>query len=228
MASKDASEARREARGEAILFVVAAAVLLIVLAAVSLAFGWELLGLDGWVWLVLCIPEAVLIGGLFLSSQVGDEKRHRRWLLGLLAFLACGNFAGLIVLVVALLTESASNLTGAQLLMSGLVVWLTNVIVFGLTFWTVDCGGPIRRARDGRTKPDFRFPQDEDGPPAHAAWHPRLEDYVYVAITNGIAFSPTDAMPLTRWAKRLMALESLVSVAAVLLIGARAVGILGV
>jgi hypothetical protein len=42
-----------------------------------------------------------------------------------------------------------------------------------------------------------------------AGWEPRFEDYLYVAMTNGIAFSPTDAMPLTLSAKRLRALESL-------------------
>ena len=60
-----------------------------------------------------------------------------------------------------------------------------------------------------------------------AALLPRFEDYLYVAMTNGIAFSPTDAMPLTLSAKRLMALESLISVAAVLVIAARAVNVIG-
>jgi hypothetical protein len=61
----------------------------------------------------------------------------------------------------------------------------------------------------------------------HEGWYPRLEDYVYVALTNGIAFSPTDAMPLTRWAKASMAMESVISVAAILLVAARAVNVLG-
>jgi len=49
----------------------------------------------------------------------------------------------------------------------------------------------------------------------------------YVALTNGIAFSPTDAMPLTRRAKTLMGLDALISVGAVLLVAARAVNVLG-
>jgi uncharacterized membrane protein len=100
----------------------------------------------------------------------------------------------------------------------------TNVIVFGLCFWTLDTGGPARRARIGRPQPDFRFPQDEERD--RRGSYPRFEDYLYVAVTNGIAFSPTDAMPLTRSAKRLMTLESLISVAAVLVIVARAVNVL--
>jgi hypothetical protein len=228
MAIDELSEARREARVEAILFVVAAASLLIALAAASLVAGWELVGLDGWLWLVLCLPEAVLIGGLFISGQMSrDDRSRHRWLQVFIAFVVVGNLAGLLVLVVALLTEESSDLTGAQLLMSGVVVWFTNVIVFGLWFWTLDCGGPIRRAREGREKPDFQFPQDENRPLAQEGWYPRLEDYVYVALTNGIAFSPTDAMPLTRLAKTLMGVEATISVAAVLLVTARAVNILG-
>jgi hypothetical protein len=107
------------------------------------------------------------------------------------------------------------------------VVWVTNVIVFGLCFWTLDAGGPAERAGAGRRDPDFRFPQDEQSPRAREGWEPAFEDYLYVATTNGIAFSPTDAMPLTLPAKRLMALESLISVAAVLIIAARAVNVIG-
>ncbi len=120
----------------------------------------------------------------------------------------------------ALLTEESSNLSAAQLLASGGVVWLTNVIVFGLWYWWYDAGGPVRRAMHGRKQPDFQFPQDDNRQTAAPGWYPRLEDYVYVALTNGIAFSPTDSMPLTRVAKRLMALDSTISVAAMLLVAA--------
>ena len=106
--------ARREARGEAILFVVVTMALLTGLAVTSLLAGWELIGLPGWVWLALCVPEAVLIGGLFLSAQVGDDERHHRWLQRLLALGVIGNLIGLLVLVAGLLTEKSSDLPGAH------------------------------------------------------------------------------------------------------------------
>ena len=62
--SSELAEARHEARVDATVFVVVALAALIVLAAVSLHADWELIGLRGWVWLILCIPEALLIGGL--------------------------------------------------------------------------------------------------------------------------------------------------------------------
>jgi uncharacterized membrane protein len=217
----------RRAHWEATLFGSAAAVLLIALAVVSYAADWELLGQGGWIWFAVCVPEALLIAGLVWSGRVAEDRRSHRLLLFFLAVGVFGNLVGVLVLVGALLTEKSPDLSGAQLLTSGAVVWLTNVIVFGLCFWTIDAGGPARRARGGRSKPDFRFPQDELTPRSQGSWQPRFEDYLYVALTNGIAFSPTDAMPLTLSAKRLMALESLISVAAVLVIAARAVNVIG-
>ena len=116
----------------------------------------------------------------------------------------------------------------AQLLVSGGAVWFTNAIAFGLAFWELDCGGPVARAlATAPRKPDFQFPQDENPQLARDGWAPRLWDYFYVSLTNATAFSPTDAMPLTRPAKALMAAESTLSAVTVLLVAARAVNILG-
>lgn len=225
--SPELVEARREARVEATVFVAVALALLVLLAAVSLRADWELLGLRGWVWLILCIPEALLIGGLLTSSRVSDHGHSHRLLWFLLVAVIVGNLVSLFVLITALLTEKTADLSGAQLLVSGGAVWLTNLVVFGLTFWMLDGGGPVERAINGRATPDFLFPQDGTPERAPRGWYPRLEDYVYVALTNGIAFSPTDAMPLTRRAKASMALDSMVSIAVVLLVAARAVNVLG-
>jgi hypothetical protein len=222
-----AEEARREARFDATIFGFVAIALLVVLGIVSALADWELLGFKQWLWVVLAAPEAVLVGTLYLTAPMSDHEKAQRiaeWVIG---FVVLGNLLGLGVLIAALLTEKSSELTGPQLLMSGGVLWLTNVIVFGLAFWTIDAGGPAARAVHGRKGPDFQFPQDDNPDNARPGWYPRLEDYVYVALTNGIAFSPTDAMPLTRWAKGMMALDAMISVGAVLLVAARAVNILG-
>jgi hypothetical protein len=95
---------------------------------------------------------------------------------------------------------------------------------FGLLLWQLDEGGPRLRAERGRPDPDFQFPQDAV---RWADWIPRLSDYLYVSLTNAIAVSPTDTMPLTRRAKGLMAVESLISYVVVILVVARAVNVLG-
>jgi hypothetical protein len=215
----------RQTHREASLTGSVAAALLVGLGLVSYVADWELLGQGGWIWFAVCVPEAVLIAGLVHSGRVVDERKSHRRLLLFLWIGVLGNLVGVLVLVGALLEAGSDELSAAQILTSGAVVWLTNVIVFGLCFWTLDAGGPAQRAIAGGQDIDFRFPQDEGLP--RDRWQPAFEDYLYVATTNGIAFSPTDAMPLTLPAKRLMALESLISVAAVLIIAARAVNVIG-
>ena len=153
-------EARREARVEATVFVAAALALLIILALVSLHAGWELVGLRGWVWLILCIPEVLLIGALAAGGRVSDHRLGSRLLWLFIALVVVGNLGGLFVLITALLTEETADLSVTQLLVSGGGVWLTNLVVFGLTFWMLDGGGPVERATSGRATPDFLFPQD--------------------------------------------------------------------
>ena len=142
----------------------------------------------------------------------------------LLGFLAVGSLTATGLLMWALAT---AEITAGQLLLNALVVWGTNLIVFGLLFWELDEGGPLRRVTYGCVTPDFQFPQDQFPGLAPPGWRPRLLDYEYVSLTNSLALSPTDAMPLSRRAKSLMGLESLVSNALVVLVIARAVNVLG-
>ena len=100
------------------------------------------------------------------------------------------------------------------------------MIAYGLWFWALDRGGPIRRREPDPPPPDFQFPQMENPQFAEPGWYPRLFDYVYVSFTNSLAFSPTDAMPLTRRMKLLMLSEAAISSVTVLLIAARAINIL--
>ena len=116
--------------------------------------------------------------------------------------------------------------SGGELLYKAMTIWSTNVIAFGLWYWVFDRGGPVRRREDNPPPPDFQWPQMENPELAAPGWHPRLFDYVYLSFTNSVAFSPTDAMPLSRQAKVLMMLEASASAITVLLVAARAVNIL--
>jgi hypothetical protein len=142
----------------------------------------------------------------------------------LLLIISFGNGVMLIALIASVLGGHEQN--GRELLWKGLAVWTTNVVTFGLLFWEFDRGGPVRRRELDPPLPDFQFPQMENPQLAEPGWQPRLFDYMYVSFTNAIAFSPTDAMPMTRWAKALMLTESAASASAVLVVAARAVNIL--
>ena len=221
--------AAREARDDAAPFALGAAGILIVLALVSLHANWELLGHRlWWIWLIVAAPYVLLSATLLFGlGRLLRHDRRREIVIGLLGVVWFFNVLGVVVLVVSLVSHTAVNITGRQLLMSGGVVWLANAIAFGLAYWELDSGGPVARAlSDEPRKPDFQFPQDENPQLAREGWAPRLMDYFYVSLTNAMAFSPTDAMPLTRPAKTLMAAESTLSAVTILLVAARAVNIL--
>jgi len=221
--------AAREARDDAAPFALGAAGILIVLALVSMHANWDLLGHRlWWMWLVVAAPYVLLSATLLFGlGRLVRHDRRREIVIGLLGVVWFFNVLGVLVLVVSLVSHTAVNITGRQLLMSGGVVWLANAIAFGLAYWELDSGGPVARALAAEPrKPDFQFPQDENPQLAREGWAPRLLDYFYVSLTNAMAFSPTDAMPLTRPAKTLMAAESTLSAVTILLVAARAVNIL--
>jgi hypothetical protein len=221
--------AAREARDDAAPFALAAAAVLVALALISMHAGWDLLGRPlWWIWLIVAAPYVLLSATLLFGlSRLVHHDRRREIVIALLGVVWFFNVVGVLILVVSLVSHSAVHMTGRQLLLSGGVVWLANAIAFGLAYWELDCGGPVARAlATTARKPDFQFPQDENPQLARDGWAPRLWDYFYVSLTNASAFSPTDAMPLTRPAKILMGAESGLSAITVLLVAARAVNIL--
>jgi uncharacterized membrane protein len=126
------------------------------------------------------------------------------------------------------ITRGHLGQNAGQLLITGAVIWLTNVIVFGLWYWEFDRGGPVARALNiGDRHPDFQFPQMVSPPEmVPPNWEPAYLDYLYLAFTNASAFSPTDVMPMSRWAKVAMTVQSIISIVTVALVVSRAVNIL--
>ena len=217
-------EAVRDARVEAAVAVLIALALLVVNGLVSRWQGWRLPGTPWWTWIVLAVPEVLLLI-LLVVSALGDVRpgRHRDLVIALLGVLTLASLTATGLLLWGLAT---ADLTAGQLLLNALAVWSTNLIVFGLLFWELDGGGPLQRVARGSRGADFQFPQDVSPDRASTAWRPRLLDYMYVSLTNSVALSPTDAMPLSRRAKSLMGLESVVSTVIVVFVIARAVNVL--
>jgi len=111
------------------------------------------------------------------------------------------------------------------LLVNGGCVWLLNVIVFALAYWEFDRGGPAARANARKPHPDFLFAQMTAPELTSRDWEPAFVDYLYLSFTNATAFSPTDTLPLSRWAKLTMMAQSAISLVTVALVVARAVNI---
>jgi len=221
------SEVEFETRWEAASAVLLVIGLQVLVGFVSREEGWSLWGLPWWVWLVLVGPESVLLALLTWSPprrRLVEMGLRRTASLALVAAVGLGNGLALVTLIGSLVTGEETN--GGELLLKAIAIWATNIVVFGLWFWELDRGGPVRRADPDPPPPDFQFPQMDSAGRAVRGWSPRLVDYVYVSFTNSVAFSPTDAMPLTRRVKVLMLTEAGVSALTILLVAARAVNIL--
>jgi hypothetical protein len=215
-----------ESRWEAAPAVALVIAFQLLLALVSRARDWKLWGLPWWVWLISVGPELALLIPLAWQRprRKLEQLGHRRTVaLALLGVVSLTNALLLIALIASLVRGDEKS--GGQLLLKAVTVWSTNVIAFGLWYWGFDRGGPVRRLEPNPPSPDFQFPQMENPQLAQPGWYPRLVDYIYVSFTNAVAFSPTDAMPLSRWAKLLMLAESGISAITVLLVAARAVNI---
>ena len=214
---------RRVTRGESRL-----AVTLAILAAIGLlaALPDRIAPHPRWVLPGLAL---LLLVGLTVANptRIDRQSRALRSLsLLLIAVISIANAVTAGRLVVDLVRGTGIR-TPSELLLTGAAIWLTNVIVFGLWYWEFDRGGPVARAYAKKQYPDFLFPQM--GSPSDLTppeWKPEFVDYLYMSFTNATAFSPTDVMPLSRWAKLTMLAQSAVSLMTVALVIARAVNIL--
>jgi uncharacterized membrane protein len=200
------------------------------LVTVLLAIALQLLLPDrltaGPPWLLPAMEGVLLVGLAYASPrQVEHEHRPRRLMaVALTAFVSAANITSLALLSHQLLRHGSPN--GRQLILSGGLIWLTNVLIFGLWYWQTDRGGPGKRAAGEDGPPDLLFPQMSDDRIEPANWRPQFIDYLYVSLTNALALSPTDTMPLTPTAKSFMGIQSLVSLVTIGLVVSRAVNIL--
>ena len=179
------------------------------------------------VWILPAL-EGILLVTLLIANphRIDRESRVLRMLgLTLAALISFGNAWSVVGLATGLVRGTEGENAG-PLLVTGGAIWLTNVIVFGLWYWEFDRGGPVARALGTRPYPDFQFVQMTSPELAPPDWEPAFADYLYLAFTNASAFSPTDVMPLSRWAKLAMTLQSGISIVTVALVVARAVNIL--
>ncbi len=158
-------------------------------------------------WLLLAI-EVVLI--LPIASSWATSNFLSYNFIRTLSLIVLG-FAmlGLVISLVLLISSLATITHPVILLRSAGLLWACNVLFFGLLYWEIDGGGPMKRHMNGHRAADFMFPQQTTND--FENWMPLFFDYLFVAFTGATAFSPTDTYPLTRRAKALMMLEGILS-----------------
>jgi len=178
-------------------------------------------------WLLPSVEGALLAALVIIapSRAASHTRRIRRFALGVIGLVSLANIVSLGLLVHYLV--NGGKVGGHALMLSGVVLWGTNVLLFSVWYWEMDRGGPVVRFLDPKALPDFQFPQMENPGLAPPGWRPGFVDYLYVSLTNATAFSPTDTMPLTQTAKLVMGVQSVAALVTVGLVVARAVNILG-
>lgn len=163
-------------------------------------------------WLLPAVSVLLVVALLLVNpgrmSQFSAVERVISLLL--VATVTGVNAFSAVTLVYGIATGSIGDRAGAVLVTGGIVYW-TNVVAFSLWYWEFDRGGPGRRAAGRAEFPDLQFPQMADPGLAHQDWEPSYLDYLYFSFTNAAAFSPTDVMPLRIWAKLTMMLQAVIS-----------------
>lgn len=168
---------------------------------------------------VLCMAVLQLVTP---KKAVFESRSRRLAMLALIALVLVANISSLELVLHALFTADKDN--AMRLLLAALDIYITNIAMFALFYWEMDNGGPGARRRGDIEGRDFLFPQQNLG--YKLKWYPTFFDYLYVSVTNGTAFSPTDTLPLSRRAKFLMGVQALVSLLVVVLVAARAINVL--
>jgi hypothetical protein len=210
---------RPEPRWQALLALLA-------VAGIYLALPGELV--VGPVWLLPVVVVVLLVPTVFAHRTGRHSLNH---VLGIVicAIITLGLIVSVALLVLTLVGGKEPPLA---LLRSGIVLWLTNVLVFALWYWRLDGGGPRKRETKGEFgSRSFVFPQmqilkSERERYGMEQWRPEFVDYLFVAFTSSSTFGPTDSPVLAAWAKVLTMIQAAVSLTIIVLLISRAVGIL--
>jgi hypothetical protein len=174
-----------------------------------------------------------VVGVMVVALILGDPGRIDRqatWLRvltgALIGLITLVNAGSSVRLVVSIIYSEPFTQTARVLLACGGIIWLTNVIAFGLWYWDLDRGGAAARAAGSTARPAFLFPEMTSPEYAGEGWSPAFVDYLHLSFNTATAFSPTDVSPIKPWAKVMMMAEEAISLALGILVVARAVNIL--
>ena len=198
MSPSDHARLKRPSLWEAMLSMLAVGVLYAFLPT-KLLIGpaWLLLAIDA----VFLLPIAFTL----LTEHGLPYQTLHPLLLTLLGVLTLGLASAIALLIITVIGNKYATI----LLRSAILLWSSNILVFGLWYWQIDSGGPVKRQQSDSQVEDFLFPQQENGNPP--GWTPCFLDYLFLAFTGAIALSPTEMFPLTQRAKILMMIEILLA-----------------
>jgi len=174
--------------------------------------------LTGWLALrILLIMVAIV---LWISNRKRQLFKAIIFINGVLTFGLIMNLLALGDVLFGISSQAVKALLADVLFMA-----VSNILIFSIWYWIIDPPG-VEETQRLDAPWDFLFPQRADSLPHYESWMPRYTDYLYISFTTSFAFSPTDALPLSRRAKLLMLLQSAISIITLTAIAGSAINIL--
>ncbi|MDQ1469005.1 MAG: hypothetical protein QOJ99_485 [Bryobacterales bacterium] len=179
-------------------------------------------------WIVASVTGVLLLLAM-ITHKKGNEELNQFFAFAMLGAIAMVMVSSLAVLIMRLPLHKDPPV---DLLRAAAALWISNILVFASWYWRMDGGGPnVRDKLEFHVDGAFLFPQMMMDPKLRKQmgedrWSPGFVDYLFLAFNTSTAFSPTDVPVLTRWAKVLMMVQSMISLTTLALLAARAVNIL--
>jgi hypothetical protein len=192
-------------------------------------------------WLLLAIEAVVLLP---LTVTAFFRPLPLRLARGMRTALQVALTLALLTSLTLLVVNLPEFQRGAQVLRPAALLWVSNILIFAVSYWELDGGGPATRHVRGHQAGDFLFPQyavptlkpssshalSSKAAPDHPArsqrWMPGYVDYLFLAFGFATALSPADTAPLTPRAKLLMMAEALISLTIIVVLIGRSINIL--
>ncbi len=173
-------------------------------------------------WLILAVVLVLLVP-INIARFRGLNHIVKLLVRGMTALITLLIASSAVLLLVRL---QGGNTKALVLLQDAALIWVANVLCFALWYWEIDAGGPNERHLEHHSSSDFLFPQMTMDPALIQGWAPAFLDYLFLAFNTSTAFSPTDTMVLSRRAKGLMMIQSLISLLVIAVLAARAINTL--
>jgi hypothetical protein len=153
------------------------------------------------------------------------RRAHRRLTVAVLALLTLGLTLDVTGLLASTLFGKHAN--PIYLLLEAALVHLATVLLFATWYATIDHHRQVARARGEPTRQRFGFPQHSAGYPGYERWVPGVVDYLTFAFTTSSSLGPAEALPLAQSAKLLVTFQVSLSLVILLVLAARAIGLIG-
>lgn len=172
---------------------------------------------------ILALIINVLLIFCFVSVIISSEKHIQYTLLSTTVLITLGLVFNVGGLIYSLINQQVQAIF---LLFDAALVYISNVLIFMVWYWIVDFNVQETRRKGIKPALSLIFPQNENAYSGYEDWHPSLVDFLFLSFNTSSTLGPTDVLILSHRAKILMMCQVTVSIIILIVLAARAIGIL--